>query len=84
MISLIASGESKEDIAKGIHKAIAERTISLAKRIDGEPPYYMAGGVARNRGLVGELKGCLGTEITVLEQPQFSGALGAALMAVRG
>jgi predicted CoA-substrate-specific enzyme activase len=84
VISLIASGNTKEEIAKGIHKAIAERTIALARRIDGEPPYYMTGGVAKNRGLVKELENCLGTKMEVLEEPQFSGALGAAILALRG
>lgn len=84
VISLIASGKTKEEIAKGIHSAIAERTIALARRIDGEPPYCMAGGVARNKGLVRELSERLGHQLEVLENPQFSGALGAALIAMRG
>lgn len=84
VISLIASGSSREAIAKGIHKAIAERTIALAKRIEGTPPYYMAGGVAKNRGLVKELGECLGLELEVIDYPQFSGALGAALIALNG
>lgn len=81
VISLIASGKTKEEISKGIHQAIAERTIALAKRIEGKPPYYMTGGVAKNRGLVKELGIALGSEISVLEYPQFSGALGAAIIA---
>lgn len=84
VISLIAAGSSKEEIAKGIHKAIAERTASLARRINGTPPFYMAGGVAKNKCLVAELKKCLGAEIEVIEEPQFTGALGAALFALRG
>jgi len=83
VISLIASGCSKEEIAKGIHRSIAERTIALAKRIDGEPPYYMAGGVAQNAGLVQELEESLGETLKVIDYPQFSGALGAAIMALR-
>jgi len=84
VISLIASGSSKDEIAKGIHKAIAERTASLARRINGTPPYYMAGGVAKNKCLVSELKISLGSEMEVIEEPQFTGALGAALFALKG
>lgn len=84
VISLIASGVTKESIAKGIHKSIAERTIALAKRIEGAPPYFMTGGVAKNKGLVGELEECLGHKLDIVENPQFSGALGAALIALRG
>jgi len=84
VISLIASGSSKEEIAKGIHMAIAERTASLARRINGTPPYYMAGGVAKNKCLVAEIQKCLGSEIFVIDEPQFTGALGAALFALKG
>ncbi len=84
VISLIATGSAKDEIAKGIHMAIAERTASLARRIGGEPPYYMAGGVAKNICLVRELKNCLGSEIEVIDEPQFTGALGAALFALEG
>jgi predicted CoA-substrate-specific enzyme activase len=83
VISLIAAGKPREGIARGVHEAIAERTASLCKRISGEPPYVMAGGVAKNTALVAALSACLGAEVTVLRDPQFSGALGAALMALR-
>ncbi len=84
VISLVAAGASKDEIAKGIHSAIAERTVSLARRINGAPPYYMAGGVAKNKCLVSELKRCLNSDIEVVEEPQFTGALGAALFALKG
>lgn len=84
VISLIAGGKSREEIAKGIHQSIAERTASLARRINGKPPYYMAGGVSKNECLVGELERCLGSKIDVVEEPQFTGALGAALIALNG
>lgn len=83
VISLIASGKSKEEIAKGIHRSIAERTIGLMKRIEGAPPYYMAGGGAKNPALIEELEECLGEKVAVLNEPQFSGAYGAATLAAR-
>ncbi len=84
VVSLIASGKSKEEIAKGIHKAIAERTVSLVKRINGKPAYYMSGGVSKNECLVLELEHCLGSKLKVVDEPQFTGALGAALIALEG
>jgi len=83
VISLIAEGKPKDGIARGVHKAIAERTTALCRRVAGEPPYYMAGGVAKNGGLVQELSRSLGSEVKVLDDPQFSGALGAAIVALR-
>lgn len=84
VISLIASGKSKDEIAKGIHRSIAERTIGLMKRVEGGPPYYMAGGGAKNPALIKELEKCLGEKVSVLCEPQFSGAYGAATLAARG
>lgn len=84
VISLIAAGKSAEEIALGIHQAIASRTASLVKRIEGAAPYYMSGGVAKNHALVKELADCLGGEITVIKNPQLVGALGAAIYAARG
>ncbi len=79
VISLIASGATKAQIAKGIHTAIAKRTAALARRIGGKPPYFMAGGVAKNPALVAALSDALNEKIEAIPDPQFSGALGAAL-----
>jgi len=81
VISLIASGQPVESIAKGIHQAVASRTLSLVRRVEGIEPYYMTGGVARNRALVEELSRSLGTDIHVVAEPQMVGALGAAILA---
>jgi len=43
----------------------------------------MAGGVAKNKGLVKELEDCLDSKMTVINEPQFTGALGAALFAMK-
>lgn len=83
VISLIAAGVSKEEISRGIHQSIAVRTASLVKRADGEPPYYMTGGVAKNMAMVESLSENLGSKITVISNPQTVGALGAAIFASR-
>jgi len=83
VISLIAGGASKEDISRGIHESIAARTASLVKRVEGAPPYYMTGGVAKNPALVKELSQSLGTQILVVNNPQIVGAIGAALYAAK-
>jgi len=83
VISLIAAGNTREEISKGIHESIASRTSSLIKRVDGEPPYYMSGGVAKNMAMVKELSESLGENVKVIENPQTVGALGAAIHGVR-
>ncbi|OGP60101.1 MAG: 2-hydroxyglutaryl-CoA dehydratase [Deltaproteobacteria bacterium RBG_13_61_14] len=81
VVSLIASGAQREDIIRGIHAAIADRTRSLAGRVGIEPEVTMTGGVAKNAGVVAELSERLGLRLNLPEEPQTAGALGAALFA---
>ncbi len=81
VVSLIAKGVPVEDIAAGIHKAIARRVGAMAKRIGVVPPVAFAGGVAKNLGVVKALEEELGVKLIVPEEPQIIGALGAALLA---
>jgi predicted CoA-substrate-specific enzyme activase len=81
VVSLIAKGVPVEDIAAGIHKAIARRVGAMARRIGVVPPVAFAGGVAKNVGVVRALEEELGVKLIVPEEPQIIGALGAALLA---
>lgn len=81
VVSLISEGEELEDVLYAIHKAIADRTISLINRLGGiEGEVAMAGGVAKNVGVVNALEKELGVRIKVYEEPQIISALGAALI----
>ena len=81
VISLIASGTPSEDIARGIHLAIADRIAALAERVGLASPAVMTGGVAKNPGARRALEGKFGFPLLVPEDPQLAGALGAALIA---
>ena len=83
VISLIAKGESREDIIAGIHESVASRISSMARRVGVKEPVMMTGGVARNIGVVRALEKALGVSIEVSEFAQVNGALGAAVMAVK-
>lgn len=80
VISLFASGTSKENIAGGIHKSIAKRVAGMAKRIDVAPLLVFCGGVAKNVAVKKYLEEELGYEIFTPEHPQLTGAIGAALI----
>jgi len=72
-----------EDILYGIHKAIADRTMGLISRLGGaKDEVIMAGGVAKNIGVVKALEKILGTQIKIHVEPQIVGALGAAIIAL--
>ncbi len=81
IISLVAKGENREDITSGIHLSIALRVASMVKRLGMIPPVAMSGGVALNVGLVDALEKILNTKIETSPFSQYSGALGAALLA---
>ena len=75
VVSLLAQDEDLPRIFLGICKAIAERVKSLAVRVGIRPEVVMTGGVAKN------IEQALGMPVTVPDEPQLVGALGAALIA---
>jgi predicted CoA-substrate-specific enzyme activase len=78
VISLIAGGETRENIIAGIHEAIASRVSAMANRIGLTAPVMMTGGVARNSGVVQALEKVIGMPVVVSPYAQVTGAIGAA------
>jgi len=82
VISLVARGESKTDIAAGLHQSIAKRIGNMARRLGLKENVAFVGGVAKNRGMRKALEDYLGISfIPISQDPQITGALGAAVMA---
>lgn len=81
VVSLVADNTAPEDIIHGLNASVAGKTLSLVKRLGGEPAYVMTGGVAQNRGVVKELSDKLGSPVYVPKEAQLCGAIGAALLA---
>jgi (R)-2-hydroxyacyl-CoA dehydratese activating ATPase len=81
VVSLIARGETRENIAFGIHDAIAGRIVSMVNRVGVKGDLFFAGGAARNPAMHKVLAERLNTTLLVPENPQTVGALGAALTA---
>jgi (R)-2-hydroxyacyl-CoA dehydratese activating ATPase len=65
-----------------LHSAIAKRTTSTVNRLGLVPPVAMAGGVAKNKGVVKAIEEEIGEALIVPSEPQIVGALGAALLAM--
>lgn len=82
VISRLAGKEPLTNIVAGIHESVAQRTAGLAKRLGVKPELAMTGGVAQNAGVVRALERTLGEPITVPDNPQINGSLGAALYAL--
>ena len=82
IISLINEGGEIPDILKALHRAMANRIISLAKSIGVVPEIAITGGVAKNAGVYEALEEKLKMPVQTLRvDPQLNGALGAAVMA---
>lgn len=83
VVSNIAKGNKREDIAAGIHNSVATRVISMANRVSMLPDIMMTGGVAKNKAVVAALERLLEKSIKVHEMAQFTGAIGAAILAAQ-
>ena len=82
VITLLNDGEEIANIANGIHASIASRLLTLVRRVGARKDITIAGGCAKNVGLIDVLEKKLETEIVRLpEDPQIIGAIGAALLA---
>ena len=81
VVSLIHAQTPKGEIVRAAHDAIAGRVASLARRVGAQPEIALVGGVAHNVGFVTSLERALGMQMLVPRDPEFIGALGAALIA---
>jgi predicted CoA-substrate-specific enzyme activase len=82
IIGLLAEGAAAADIAAGVQKAIAMRVAALAGRSVSLPVCF-TGGVALQAGMVQALETALCCAVRVAPLPQYTGALGAAILAGR-
>jgi len=84
VVSSVARGAPRDEIARGIHEAVVRRTINMLKRVGINDDLVFVGGVAQNRFMGELLRSELQREVVVPEMPQLAGALGCALAAEEG
>ncbi|MBE0536074.1 MAG: 2-hydroxyglutaryl-CoA dehydratase [Phycisphaerae bacterium] len=82
IVGLLASGAEPADIVAGVMHAIAGRTAAMAGAVVHGPVIF-TGGVALVGGMDRALAEALGSEVAICPHPQITGALGAAIMAMR-
>ena len=83
IINHVSSGETVENILRGVHLSLASRALALLKRAGMEDEVTFVGGVARQKGMIKALEETLKRKVNVSEEPEMVGALGAALLALR-
>ena len=81
VISLLAKGVDKKDIAAAAHNAIAERVASMVRRVGAKEIVCFTGGGALNKALASALEEALNKKIFIPKHAQTIVALGAALAA---
>ncbi len=82
IVGLLASGTSPDDIVAGVLTAIAQRVTAMGHH-SIKFPVIFTGGVALIPGMADSLSAALAHPVTTAQAPQFTGALGAALLAAR-
>ncbi|MCL2104686.1 MAG: acyl-CoA dehydratase activase [Kiritimatiellaeota bacterium] len=83
VIGLLATGAPPTAIMRGVQRAVATRVVAMMGergRLQGD--LIFTGGVAQVYGMKEELESVLGCPLRIPEMPQFTGALGAALIAL--
>lgn len=78
IVSLLAGGKSREEIAGGIVQAVATRAIALAARVDICPPVLVTGGLAELVRLRSALEQEMQSPVFSSPLSRFAGAVGAA------
>ncbi len=80
--SLIAKGQDRRDIARGLHASVVNRVSGMVNRISPDGDIVFTGGVAKNPCVTELLSKKLGRNVVVPDDPQLVGAYGAALLLV--
>jgi benzoyl-CoA reductase subunit D len=84
VVSLIHQKIAKPDISRAVMDAIAGRIGSLARIVGLEQDVVVVGGVAKNAGFIDSFKKVIEMPVSVPEDPDYVGALGAAEAALAG
>lgn len=81
LVGLHAKGMPPVEALRAVHRAIARRVALLLKQVGAVEPLYFTGGVAQNPTLRKAVATATGLEVRPAMHPQFTGAIGAALLA---
>jgi predicted CoA-substrate-specific enzyme activase len=81
IIGLTQSGTALDVILRGVFRSVAKRTLAMSGKVGLIPEVVFTGGVAKNAGVVRAIEHEAGLQLSVPGEPQYTGALGAAITA---
>ena len=79
VISATARGVDRQELARGLHDAVARRAVAMLRRLPIEDEIVFCGGGALNACLREMIASSLGREVRLRPAPQIVAAFGAAL-----
>ncbi len=82
VISYLSKGIPREEIISGVHHSIVTRILSMTRLRKMHGDIAFTGGVAKNIGVLRWMEKELGRTLCIPEEPQLTGALGAAMIAM--
>lgn len=83
IVSLLYNKINKNDIIAGFYRSIAKRISDLIQGLCIEEEIYLDGGPAQNKGLLIALEKETKRKIKIFSYPQFTTAIGAALVLLK-
>ena len=81
VVSAVHRGIPRDEILAGVHEAIAERIVSLVRRVKPNNEILLTGGLSGNPCVKKMLEEKTGIPVIIPENSQTIGALGAAIQA---
>ncbi len=82
IIGMMVSGIPKDWIVAGLCESVANRLYGMLIRVNLNEDFVFTGGVAKNKGVVKMLGEQIGKDFLIPAEPQLTGALGAAIIAL--
>ncbi len=80
IISLLAEGHERGDIALGVIRSICRRTAYFAQKLRPDGEVFFSGGLARFSAFRTALEGFIALPVRTSELSQYAGAIGAAVI----
>lgn len=78
-IDLMCQGIGIADVANAVSKFLSERVASMCTCLPLTKEIIVAGGLAKSEALVKHLSALIQTDVTVADQPEYVGAIGAVM-----
>jgi predicted CoA-substrate-specific enzyme activase len=78
-IDLMCQGKDTADVADAVSKFVAERVADMCTYLSLTKEIVVAGGLAKSRAVINHLQSLLKREVSVLNLPEYVGAIGAVM-----